>query len=206
MVNKKLIQIGGILSILTGVLMTVWWVLMGILLPQSAAKDNFDVIINHANWIPINIIGFAGALAWSISFFMIFLINSNKLKIRGIVGFIIGEIGIIWFTCIQYYETFIWPVIGKYDPNMIKIDGALVFGDSTLIIPLILSGLFLGIGYVLICIEFLKENIFPKKVIWMLLIGVLVFGNGLIIGIRTIGLLLLVIALFQIGEVIIGSV
>lgn len=181
----------------------LWWLLMGLLLPQAAAKDNFDTIVTHSNWIPINLIGFVAVLMWSLSFFLIFLIKSDKIKTRGIVGFILGEIGIVWYACIQYYETFIWPVVGRQYPEMVKIEGALVFGDTTVLIPLLLSGVFLGLGYILICIDLFKEKIFSKGVIWMLLIGALVFGNGIVIGIRTIGLILFVLAFIKIGFVFI---
>jgi len=197
--QKKLIKLGGILNILTGLSLILWWILMGLLLPQSAAKDNFDTIVTHSNWIPINIIGFVAVLMWSLSFFLIILIKSDYITKRGIVGFILGEIGIVWFACIQYYETFIWPVVGSYYPEMVEIDGALVFGSNILIIPLLLSGVFLGIGYILISIDFIKEKIFPKAIVWLLLIGVLLFGNGLLIPVRTLGVLFFTIALFRIG-------
>ena len=203
MTQKKLIKLGGTLNILTGVLLVLWWLLMGLLLPQAAAKDNFDIIVTHSNWIPINLIGFVAVQMWSLSFFFIFLVKSDKIKIRGIVGFILGEIGIVWYACIQYYETFIWPVVGRQYPEMVKIEGALVFGDTTVLIPLMLSGVFLGLGYILICIDLFKEKIFSKGVIWMLLIGALLFGNGIVIGIRTIGLILFVIAFIKIGFVLI---
>jgi len=202
MTQNKLIKLGGTLNILTGVLLVLWWLLMGLLLPQTAAKDNFDVIVTHSNWIPINLIGFAAVLIWSLSFFLIFLIKSDKIKIKGIIGFILGEIGIVWYACIQYYETFIWPVVGRQYPEMVKIEGALVFGSNIMIIPLLLSGVFLGIGYILISIDLIKEKIFPKAIVWILLIGVIIFGNGVLIPVRSVGLLFFTIALFRIGVIL----
>ena len=199
MTEKYLARFGGITSIIAGSLLLVWWILMGIMLPQAEAKESFDVIVTHSNWIPINIIGFMAVLIFAISLFLLYKTISEHLSKTGFFGFILGEIGIIWFACIQYYETFIWPLVGELHPELVKIDGALVFGNSIVMIPLILSGLVLGIGYLLFCIDLLKHNIVPKLVVWFLLIGVILFGNGLIAPIRTIGLILLVYSLIRVG-------
>lgn len=199
MTEKFLARFGGATNIIAGSLLLLWWILMGIMLPQAEAMENFNLIVTHSNWIPINIIGFISVLIFSISLFLLYKIISEQLNKTGFIGFILGEIGIIWFACIQYYETFIWPLVGQLHPELVKIEGALVFGNYLLMVPLIISGLVLGIGYLLFCIDLLKHNIIQRHIVWFLLIGVLLFGNGIMIPIRTIGLILLVYSLIRVG-------
>jgi len=103
------------------------------------------------------------------------------------------------FACIQYYETFLWPVVARYNPELLKLDGPLVFGDKLILVPLIISGVMLGLGYIMLGIDLLSNRALPKLAVIMLMFGALVFGNGVVFPIRTLGLLILSSAMIWIG-------
>jgi hypothetical protein len=65
--------------------------------------------------------------------------------------------------------------------------------------PLIGSGIVLGVGYILIGIALIKSKVLPISAILMLTLGALIFGNGIVLPVRTLGLLGLSTAMVWIG-------
>ena len=113
MTDKDINRFSGVIHIISGIIFLAWWLSMGLLLPQAEAMENFNVIVTHSNWVPINVIGLIAVMLWSLSFYLQYNSFSKKLSKTGFIGFVSGQIGIIWFACIQYYETFIWPIVGQ---------------------------------------------------------------------------------------------
>ncbi|HBS06817.1 MAG TPA: hypothetical protein DEA96_17740 [Leptospiraceae bacterium] len=125
-------------------------------------------------------------------------------QIYGTPGVLISQIGAILFAAIQYYETFLWPVAASMDSSMVAFDGPFVFGDLRVSIPLVLSGLILTVGFFLLMIESIRSG---QKKTWpsLLFIGVLLFGMGMIVPVRTIGLMLMTAGLFHYGKAAAGK-
>ena len=76
------------------------------------------------------------------------------------------------------------------NPGLVMVDGALVSGNTGVVGGLLVSGIFLGAGYILFGISALRSNLLPRIPVWMLIIGAPLFGNGMMFTVRTIGLLL----------------
>ncbi|MFX0557218.1 hypothetical protein ACOCEA_10480 [Maribacter sp. CXY002] len=187
---NRIIKTEGLLSIIGAVGLLVWWFLMPIFLPIADSSDNFKNLILNDNWMQINIIGLISILLLTLGFPGFYLKNHEKFNKLGFYGLIIASIGLILFTSIQYYETLLWPAAAKIHPELLQVNGALVDGDIGVVAGLISSGAFLGIGYILFGIAALQTNSYPKIPLWFLIIGVPLFGNGVVFPIRTIGLLL----------------
>ena len=54
-------------NVAVGILLLLWWILMGTGLPVKDAAENFDALITHANWVPVNVIGMIACLIWLLS-------------------------------------------------------------------------------------------------------------------------------------------
>ncbi len=188
-------------NIAVGVLLPLWWILMGIGLPVSEAINNFDVLIVHPNWVPINLVGLVGCILWFISVPSFFLYKHEKAGWARFIGTVLVGVGVVLFTCIQYYETFLWPTVAKSNPELVKIEGALVFGAPLIVVPLVISGVVLGVGYIVLGISLFKSRVLPVPTILLLTFGAVIFGNGIVFSIRTIGMLAFVIALIWIGNI-----
>ena len=164
---------------------------MPFLLPVAESSDHFENLILDDHWVSINLIGLIATLLLTLGFPGFYMKVHAKLNSLGFYGLMITSIGLILFTSIQYYETLIWPAAAQVNPELLQVSGALVSGDSGVMTGLILSGIFLGLGYILFGISLLHSHTYPKIPVWLLIVGAPVFGNGLVFPIRTIGLLLL---------------
>lgn len=188
--KRNLIKISGFFNLAGGIGLLVWWILMPVFLPVGDATANFESLILDSNWLSINIIGLIATIFLTLGFPGFYLNNYEKYNKSGLIGVILATTGLILFTGIQYYETILWPAVARVKPELLQLDGVLVNGDIRVMTGLIVSGAFLGIGYILFGISALKMKAYPKIPVWFLIIGAPVFGNGISFPIRTIGLLL----------------
>lgn len=180
----------GLLSIVGAVGLLVWWFSMPVFLPVADSSDNFKNLILDPNWLWINLIGLVSTLVLTLGFPGFYLINFERYNNTGYLGLLTATIGLILFTSIQYYETILWPAAAKINPELVQVEGALVSGDTGVAAGLIVSGTFLGIGYILFGVSALQARLYPKTPLWLLIIGAPVFGNGIAFPIRTVGLIL----------------
>lgn len=186
----NMIKICRLLNIIGAIGFIIWWFLMPVLLPITDAAENFKNLILNANWIPLNILGLVSVLLLTLGFPVFYLVSYDKFNKLGFYSLLIAETGLILFTCIQYYETIIWPAAAQINPELVQMKGALVSGDNAVKIGLLTSGVFLGLGYILFGASALKSKSFSKTPIWFLIIGAPLFGNGILFPIRTLGIIL----------------
>lgn len=190
METNKIIKIEGLLSIIGAAGLFIWWFSMPIFLPIADSANNFKNLILDNDWVQINIVGLVSTLLVTLGFPGFYLKNYEKFNKVGFYGLIIALTGLILYTSIQYYETLLWPAAAKINPELLQVKGALVSGDLGVVIGLISSGAFLGIGYILFGISALKTDSFPKIPLWFIIFGAPIFGIGIAFPIRTIGLIL----------------
>lgn len=190
MKTKSLIRIEGLFSIIGAIGLLLWWNMMPLFLPTGDAVENFENLILDSNWIGINIIGLISLIFLTLGFPGFFLKQVEKFKKTGFIGLILASTGLILYSCIQYYETLLWPAAAQFNPELLHVSGALVSGDILVMSGLIISGAFLGIGYILFGISTLQTKAYPKIPVWFLIIGAPVFGNGILFSVRTVGLIL----------------
>jgi hypothetical protein len=192
MKTQKQIQILLNLNIAGSVGLLIWWIMFPVLLPIANASQSFQNLVLDSNWTAINLLGLLSCLVLCIGLPGIFLAQYRHFRMTGFLGLILACTGLILFTAIQYYETPIWPAAAQLNPELLHSDGALVSGNSSVLAGLLISGVVLGSGYVLFGFAALKTKKFNKAGIWLLMVGVVVFGNGIIFPVRTIGLILFI--------------
>ncbi len=182
---------------------------------------DFAASILHPAWIPVNCMGLLGCITLNLGIPSLLPgkrprgeTSTNAGRQLTLVssedgpsvtpGVLISQIGAILFAAIQYYETFLWPVAASMDSSMVAVQGPFVFGDLRVSIPLVLSGLILTVGFFLLMIELIRSG---QKKTWpsLLFIGVLLFGMGMIVPVRTIGLMLMTAGLFHYSKAAAGK-
>lgn len=171
----------------------IWWILFPALLPVADASQNFQNLVMDSNWIPINLLGLLSSLLLCLGLPGIFIALNENFKMYGYWGLLLACTGLILFTAIQYYETLIWPAAAQVNLELVMTNGALVSGDSAVVAGLLISGIVLGSGYILLGVAALKTSLDKKAAIWLVMIGAVVFGNGIVFPVRTIGLILFVV-------------
>ena len=202
MKTKSLIKIEGLFSLVGGIGILIWWIMMPVFLPVADAANNFKNLILDNNWVVINIIGLVSLLFLTLGFPGFYLKSYEKFNKLGFIGLILASTGLILYTCIQYYETLIWPAAAQINPELVQAKGALVSGDSIVLAGLIISGAFLGIGYILFGIFAIQTKSYSRIPLWFLIIGAPVFGNGIIFPIRTVGILLYCVGTIWLANII----
>jgi hypothetical protein len=163
---------------------------MPVLLPVADAADSFHLMILDNNWFAVNLIGLLSTLMITLGLPGFYLARHEGLNKLAFTGLLVAGTGLILFTCIQYYETFLWPAAAINNPGLVSVEGLLVSGDVRIVSGLVFSGILLGSGYVLFGISALRTGSYPKIPVWLLIIGAPVFGNGIVFPVRTIGLLI----------------
>jgi hypothetical protein len=170
----------------------IWWFSMPVFLPVADAANNFQEMILDNDWIFVNLIGLVAALLILLGFPGFYFSRQEKFSIPGFTGLLLATTGLVLFTCIQYYETIIWPAAAGVNPELVRTSGELVSGNSGVVAGLLVSGILLGAGYILFGISALRTGAFSKVPVWLLMIGAPVFGNAIIFPLRTAGLLMFV--------------
>ena len=184
-------QIGILLSlnIAGSVGLLIWWCLFPVVLPIGESSENFQNLILDANWTALNLIGLVSCLLLCLGLPGIFLAHYKHFKMSGFIGLLLACTGLVLFTSIQYYETFIWPAAAEVHPEMVQAQGVLVSGHTLVVGGLLVSGIILGAGYILFGIASLCSKMYPAIPIWFLMLGAVLFGNGILFPVRTMGLL-----------------
>ena len=205
MKTRNLVAIEGFFSLIGAIGLMLWWILMPIFLPVSDAAENFNNLILDSNWVYLNLIGLGSAICLTLGFPGFYLKNYKKFNRTGFFGLILASTGLILFTSIQYYETLLWPAAAQVNPELLDARGALVSGDIGVMSGLIISGVFLGIGYILFGVSALQTKSYPRIPLWFVIIGAPVFGNGIAFPVRTVGLILFCIGTIWLANNIIKN-
>jgi len=189
MKTNKQIRIFLSLNITGAVGLLVWWFLFPVLLPIAEAAENFQNLVLDTNWIALNLVGLVSCVLLCLGFPGIYVAHYKFFKPFGFVGLLLTCLGLVLFTAIQYYEILIWPAAAEVHPEMVNAQGLLVSGNVRVVSGLLVSGIILGVGYILFGVASLRTKMYPAIPIWLLMIGAVVFGNGMLFSVRTIGLL-----------------
>jgi hypothetical protein len=168
----------------------IWWFLFPVILPIGDATENFQNLILDNNWTWLNLVGLVASLLLCLGLPGIYLAHLGDFSKSGFAGILLSCGGLILFTAIQYYETLIWPAAAQTNPELLQTNGPLISGNPGVLAGLLASGIILGIGYILFGMAALRTKKYNKTAILLLMTGAVVFGNGIVFPVRTIGLLL----------------
>lgn len=168
---------------------------------DEISLQNFSAMVQNPAWIPVNIIYLIATVLLIPGIVALFIKEAERSGTLGQAAFWITILGIIWYTCIQFYETFFWPIIAAESPSLFQAVG---FSPSNNIIymQLMLSGIPWVVGFILLGIVTIKAEFVAKWIVWIFTIGALLFGVGMMFPVRSIGVILFSYGLIRYGNAI----
>ena len=195
---KKLIKLAGITNIMCAVLLFLSWFSIGIFMWAEIRNQDFSAMVQNSVWIPVNIFYLIATILLLPSIIGLYLQQSEKIGNWGLTAFLVTLLAILWYTCIQFYETFFWPLIAAKSPNLFQAVG---FSPSNKLIytQLMLSGIPWVIGFILLGIFTYRSNYITKWAVILYTIGAVLFGIGMAFPIRTLGVILFCIGMIKYG-------
>ena len=198
---KKLVKFSGIINIVCAALLFLSWISIGIFMWDEIANQNFSALVQNPAWVPINIFYLIATILLLPSILGLYLVQSKQSGNLGFISFLITSLAAIWYICIQFYETFFWPLIAAESTILFQAVG---FSPSNklIFIQLMLSGVPWLIGFILLGIISFRSNLFKKWIVLFYTIGAVLFGIGMAFPIRTIGIILFCIGMVKIGIVL----
>jgi hypothetical protein len=194
-VNKQIIKSCGLSLVVSSILLfVIWFIHIGIFYKEIISSNYID-IFRTQTWIIMNSIILFIILIITYGIFGIYLIIYKKTLVFGLISFVIFLIGFVLFISNHFYETYLWPVIA----NESKEAFIILQNDKLLGAVYNISTFIWFIGILLFSINMLISKEFPKYLIVLWFIGGSMFGLGLGIYLRTIGLIPFLISMFFIG-------
>lgn len=196
---KSFFKFAGFSNILCAVLLTLSWFSIGIFMWDEISTGNYSAMVQNPAWIPVNVFYLIATILLFPGIIALYIKIAEKSGIPGLTAFWITLLAIIWYSCIQFYETFFWPVIASESPLLFKEVG---FNPSDTIIytQLILSAVAWAAGFILLGIVTGKASFVSKKMVFIFTLGALLFGVGMMFPIRTAGVLLFGYGLIKYGN------
>ena len=116
-------KFSGFSNILCALLLFISWLSIGIFMWDEISSQNFSAMVQNPAWMPVNIVYLVATILLIPGIFALFIIQTKKSGTLGLVAFWITILAVIWYTCIQFYETFFWPVIAAASPSLFQAVG-----------------------------------------------------------------------------------
>ena len=201
---KKLVRIGGITNIICAVLLFCSWASIGAFMWKEISARNFSAMVQNPAWIPVNILFLIATLLLIPGIVGLYLRQAEKTGTLGIMAFYITLLAVIWYVCIQFYETFFWPVIAAESQTLFQAVG---FSPTNKLIffQFILSGVVWLTGFILLGFVTVRANIIKKWAVILFTTGAVLFGIGMAFPLRTLGLVLFCIGMIKYGLIFVKN-
>jgi hypothetical protein len=188
----KLIRWSGLLNIFISVLFLLWWFLMGFIVISSGTLNLSTLELVRLNGYQIqSIIGLIACVLTPIGILGLYLPNAKIVGKLGLIGCLLSCIGIILYGCMQFDESFTWPILAVKAPRLLETGGLL--SDAAFMFIYIFMGIVLALGVILLGIAYWRANVFPHWAVILFTVGATLFAIGMAVMIRTIGMTLWVI-------------
>ena len=143
---KAFFIFAGSSNIPCAILLCLSWFSIGIFMWNEISTGNYLAMVQNPAWLPVNVIYLLATLLLIPGIIALYLQGLEDKGIPGQFALWITLLAIIWYSCIQFYEPFFWPVITSESPLLFKEVG---FNPSNTIIytQLILSAVAWGAGF-----------------------------------------------------------
>lgn len=197
--GTQLTRWDGFITIATGVLLFLWWLLVATLLPPVAVDVNWGTIVANDTWAPYSLLGAVGTVLLPIVIVSVYISQKGGMAKLGRVGLYFSLVGAIIFAWVQLEQTLVWPVLLEEAPELVDFDGPM-FGDTLFAYVYWLSHATLGIGLLLFGVATVRAKVFPRWAGIFLAFGGPVVGfSAFILATRFVGVLALTVSFVWIG-------
>ncbi len=197
--GTQLTRWDGLVTIATGILLFLWWMLVTTLLPSLAVEVDLAAIVRNDAWVLYSLLGAVGTVLLPIVIVSVYIAQTGKMATLGRIGLYLSLVGAVAFAWVQIDQTLVWPVLLEEAPELVDLHGPM-FGDALFASVYWLSHAALGIGLLLLGVATARAKVFPRWAGILLAFGGPVVGAGaFILAMRFVGILALTISLVWIG-------
>lgn len=165
------------------------------------SAGDFSAMVQNPAWLPVNIFYLVATILLLPGVIALYIKQSELTGVPGLIAFGITMLAIVWYTCIQFYETFFWPVIAAESPSLFKAVGFSP-SNNAIYLQLMLSAVPWTVGFILLAIVTIKSRLIAKWTVVLFTAGALLFGAGMMFPVRSIGVILFSYGLIKYGIVI----
>lgn len=194
-------KFSGFSNIVCAILLILSWFSIGIFMWSEISTQNFLLMVQNPAWIPVNVLYLLATILLIPGIIALYVQQAEKIGTLGLTAFWITILAIIWYICIQFYETFFWPIIASESSILFQAVG---FSPTNTIIftQLILSAIPWTVGFILLGIVTSKAALISRRIIFIFTFGALLFGVGMMFPIRSLGVILFGYGLIKYGNAI----
>ncbi len=201
--NEGFVDASGLINIGAGVLLLIYWYSFALFLPYGKLSSTLAILVENRNWTWINALGALGALLGLLGQAGIVVVQIEVAGWAVVTGFFVASAGTTLLIGTMLWETVLWPILVKRDPNLLSFQGP-IYTSKTFLPFFILSGVIYGVGYVLVGAGLMQAGVLPSMAGLLLMIGAPVFGLGAMFGrlqvyIRSLGLTALCAGIIWLG-------
>lgn len=202
------VLLSSILNITAGILLLIYWYAFALFLPYNELSTTLALLVEHRNWVWINTLGVLGALLGLLGQAGILAVQIDQAGWISATGYFVASAGTVLLIGTMLWETILWPIIVKYDRDLLAFNGAL-YRSKTFIPFFIVSGLIYSLGYILVGAGIMQTGILPWMGGLFLAVGAPTFGLGSLFGKyqvypRSLGVTLMSIGLIWVGIAMFG--
>jgi hypothetical protein len=168
------------------------------------------LLVEHRNWVWINALGVLGALLGLLGQAGILAVQIDQAGWIGVTGYFVASAGTVLLIGTMLWETVLWPILVKYDRELLAFNGAL-YQSKTFIPFFIVAGLIYSLGYILVGVGIMQTGMLPWLGGLLLAVGAPTFGLGSLFGKyqvypRSLGVTLMSVGLIWVGIAMFGLV
>ncbi|WP_455382289.1 hypothetical protein [Salinispira pacifica] len=190
--RESILRVMHVVLGLSGLLLIIWWLLLGLTLLPGGSGRSFAAMVLTPGWVPINVIGLVATLLLAIGLSGFLARQAERPGTLGFLGAIVSIAGVVLFGALQFDETFVWPLLAVHAPQLMEPGGPMFTNGPFLSVYLIMGVLFAG-GFVLLAVHLIRLKSHPLVLELLLLVGAVLFAGGTLVPVfvRTVGVLLL---------------
>ncbi len=182
----------GFFNIIIPGLFLIWWGSLGVL-TVSSGNINLPTLdlVRLPGYQLQSIVGLIACILAPIGLIGLYIPFAEKVGKLGLIGSLLSCLGVILYGCMQYDETFTWPVLAVKAPALLGTGG--LMSDPAYLFSFFFMGIVLALGFSLFGIALWRARVFPRVTVGFFSIGAILFGIGMAVLFRTIGLALWVV-------------
>ena len=197
--GTQLIRWDGMISMVTGGLLVVWWILVATLFPTIDPTVGIVDIVGESTWLPFSVPGAVAAILLPGVIVSLYMAQKGMVSKAGQVGFYLSLVGSVMFAWVQIEQTFVWPRIVEEAPNLVDYSFPLL-GNNQFDFIYWPAHLLLAVGLLLFGQATVKAGVFPRWAGHLLWFGGLTFGiSGIVLGLRFLSIITFGPALIWMG-------
>lgn len=198
--RESLVKLSGVVTIVSGVLLLLWWGLMVIPMPAPGSKTLLLDMVTHRAWVPLNAVGSFATMLLPLALVGLYAMQSDRFGMLGMLGFLLSFLGSLLYMWIQVDETVLWPLLAAHTPELVDMDGPM-FADPVFSATYVLMGALYIPGVIAFGIAMFRARLLPRAGVVLFALGAAVFGiGGPLFVVRTLGVILQAAGLVWLGR------